>query len=140
MSRYRRKAGQVMLDLLYGEGDHINREGPLTINISKMAQSMHMRPVRLLEALEWLTEVGMLAEVNVGRYEAVIGLVVPLMPYQEDDTNLPKQKIAAGKIVAETLVTPDEWISDLPEDLKEQNEKKRIVIQVNKHKSNEFGW
>ena len=77
MSRYRPKAGQVLIDLLYGMGDHINRTNGLQINISKMAASLHMRPVRLIAALEWLFTNGLVAKMHLGRYTADLELLPP---------------------------------------------------------------
>ena len=77
MSRYRRKAGQILIELLYGEGTHIDRKLGIVINISKMAQALHIRPIRLIESLEWLYTAGLLKSLLVGRYEAQIETIEP---------------------------------------------------------------
>jgi len=69
-SRYRPSAGHIMLELLYGKADYIQRTTSTTINISKMAKGMHMRPVRLIGCLKWLEEQSLVSGLDVRRYEA----------------------------------------------------------------------
>ena len=77
-NRYRPSAGHLMIELLYGEHDSINRDGDsVTINISSMSQNLHIRPVRLLECLEWLRSQLMITGLQIGRYEATMSIRSP---------------------------------------------------------------
>lgn len=78
MSRYRPMAGHVMIELLYGIGDHLSREnGSVVGNITQMSKVMHSRPVKLLAALEWLKTQGLIRELSVSRYEFSAALKQP---------------------------------------------------------------
>ena len=70
MSRYRPMAGHVMIELLYGVGEHLNRANDAVVgNITQMSKVMHNRPNKLIGALEWLHIQGLLKSLSVGRYE-----------------------------------------------------------------------
>lgn len=65
--RYRPSAGRLILELFYGS-EHITRDsGYITLDISKMARKLHVRPVRLRDTLDWLKQYGMLATLMYGR-------------------------------------------------------------------------
>ena len=67
-----------MIELLYGQHPSVRRNGPkITLNISKLSQKLNLRPVRLLECLEWLRSQLMISELQIGRYEASLRLKAP---------------------------------------------------------------
>jgi len=106
MSRYRRKAGQILLEILYGIGPHIDRTEGIEINITKMAQAMNMRPVRLLEALSWLSEQDLLVTLEVSRYTAKVAYKIP-EPCTETIYNVSPMDFHC----------PDEWIEQFQEEI-----------------------
>jgi hypothetical protein len=55
------------VELFYGS-EHIERqEGVISLDISKMARKLHVRPTRLRDTLDWLEQYGILSSLVYGR-------------------------------------------------------------------------
>ena len=77
--RWRPSAGRIIVELFYGERPWIERsEAGITIGISRFARFVNLRPVRLLDALTWLHGVGIIEQLNVGRYTATLTIRQPI--------------------------------------------------------------
>ena len=75
---YRPTAGRLVIEFFYGECEDIERDGgKLTIHISQLGRRLHLRPVRLIECLEYLQRFGIIKELVVGRKTASFGLREP---------------------------------------------------------------
>ena len=75
--RYRPSAGRLILELFYGS-DHITRDnGTITLQVSKMARKLHVRPVRLVETLEWMEKYGIILDLMFSRKNARLTLKEP---------------------------------------------------------------
>ncbi len=76
--RYRPNGGRLILEMLYGNEPSIVRDaGTIQIDISQLARKLHLRPIRLCEALEWLRSRDILAELTLGRKYATVVLRQP---------------------------------------------------------------
>lgn len=75
--RYRPSAGRLIVELFYGS-EHINRtNGVISLHISKMARKLHVRPVRLVDTLEWMERYGLVLDLTFDRHEAQLVLREP---------------------------------------------------------------
>jgi len=75
--RYRPSAGRLIVELFYGS-EHLERQsGTITLDISKMARKLHVRPVRLVETLEWLVKYGVITDLMFSRKAAKMALREP---------------------------------------------------------------
>lgn len=62
MNRYRPIAGRILMELLYGEGPHLScQEGTITVELTGLARVIHVRPIRIVETLEWMESRGLLS-------------------------------------------------------------------------------
>ena len=75
--RYRPSAGRLIVELFYGS-EHLERKsGVITLDVSKMARKLHVRPVRLVETLEWMQSYGIILDLSFSRKKARLVLKEP---------------------------------------------------------------
>ena len=66
--RHRPIANRLLAELLYGEGTHITEDGQgsITLQLTGLARVIHNRPVRSVEALEWIQARGIITDMEHG--------------------------------------------------------------------------
>ena len=76
--RYRPSAGRLIVELFYGDEEFLERNnGTITLNVSKLARKLHVRPVRLCETLDWLSAYGIVTDLEYTRKTATLTLRQP---------------------------------------------------------------
>lgn len=77
--RFRNNSGRLMLELLYGEADWIERvDGTVKYPYTQCATAMQIRPNRQIECLNWLQETGLIVDLTIGRTHATMSLMSPV--------------------------------------------------------------
>lgn len=60
------------MELLYGAGSHISsKEGQITVELTGMARVIHVRPIRIVETLDWMADRGLLEMEHLYRAVAI---------------------------------------------------------------------
>ena len=78
-SRFRNNAGRLLLELLYGEADWIERGGgTVKYALTKFSTEVQMRPSRQIDCLTWLADRGLINHLSIGRTHVTMELVNPL--------------------------------------------------------------
>ena len=82
--RYRPSAGRIIVELFYGEGEHLERTpSGIHIKISQLARKLHVRPCRLRDSLEWMFKYDILQMLRWERRDAVVKLRQPAWTRKE---------------------------------------------------------
>ena len=67
-SRNRPIANRLLVELVYGAGAHIEEDGQgtITVQLTGLSRAIHVRPIRIIEALEWLQMRGLVTNLEHG--------------------------------------------------------------------------
>ena len=68
-----------MIEVLYESGSYLSYSGTntVTVKLTGLARKIHVRPIRVVEALEWMERTGWISNINHGYREVTFDIKVP---------------------------------------------------------------